>query len=105
MVLRRDPDGVRVLMGRRSHAHAFMPGAVVFSGRRVDRADRHGPAHDDLHPAVLQKLAAATPRPTPARVRALAFTAIRETFEELASWSDQERKQLLGTAAGHGPRS
>jgi 8-oxo-dGTP pyrophosphatase MutT (NUDIX family) len=39
-VIRRDRDGRRILMGRRSDAHVFMPGAVVFPGGKVDRADR-----------------------------------------------------------------
>lgn len=82
IVLRRDPDAIRVLMGLRSDAHAFMPGKVVFPGGGVDRSDRHGPAHDDLHPAVARKLALAMPHPTPGRLRAIALAAIRETFEE-----------------------
>src|SRR5688572_13694594 len=60
IVLRRDPDFIRVLMGRRSNAHVFMPGAVVFPGGRVDRSDRHGPALDELHPAVEAKLSLAS---------------------------------------------
>ncbi len=82
LVLRRDPDGLRVLMGRRSDAHVFMPGSVVFPGGRVDRADRHGPACDELHPAVAEKLSIRTRQPAPARQRAIALAAIRETFEE-----------------------
>ena len=82
IVLRRDPDNTRVLMGRRSDAHVFMPGAVVFPGGRVDRSDRHGPALDALHPAVEAKLALATRNAEPARARAIALAAIRETYEE-----------------------
>ena len=82
IVLRRDRDALRVLMGRRSDAHVFMPGAVVFPGGRVDRGDRFAPALDCLHPDVEAKLAAAVARPNPGRARALALAAIRETFEE-----------------------
>ena len=82
IVLRRDRDSPRVLMGQRSDAHAFMPGTVVFPGGRVDRGDRHGPADDDLHPAIVEKLCCAVSRPTAARARALALAAIRETYEE-----------------------
>jgi 8-oxo-dGTP pyrophosphatase MutT (NUDIX family) len=82
IILRRDPDTVRVLMGRRSKAHAFMPGAVVFPGGRVDREDCFAPSLDDLHPDVQAKLDAGMRRPSPARARAIALAAIRETFEE-----------------------
>ena len=63
IVLRRDLGGIRVLMGRRSDAHVFMPGSVVFPGGRVDRSDRYGPALDALHPTVAEKLALATRTP------------------------------------------
>jgi 8-oxo-dGTP pyrophosphatase MutT (NUDIX family) len=82
IVLRRDPDAIRVLMGRRSEAHVFMPGAVVFPGGRVDRADRHGPAFDDLHPAVVAKLGVGARNADAGRARAIALAAIRETYEE-----------------------
>lgn len=82
IVLRRDPDGIRVLMGRRSDGHEFMPGAVVFPGGRVEACDRHGPALDELHPGVQAKLALATRNAGPARARAFALAAIRETYEE-----------------------
>lgn len=83
IALRRDGDAVRVLMGRRSDAHAFMPGMVVFPGGRVDRGDRFAPAADALDAQVEAKLIAAMRgRPSPARARALALAAIREAFEE-----------------------
>jgi 8-oxo-dGTP pyrophosphatase MutT (NUDIX family) len=80
IVIRRDPDAVRVLMGRRSDAHVFLPGAVVFPGGRVDRGDSLAPAADELHPTVEAKLG--LPRPGRRAPRALALAAIRETFEE-----------------------
>jgi 8-oxo-dGTP pyrophosphatase MutT (NUDIX family) len=82
IVLRRDPDRIRVLMGRRSDQHRFMPGAVVFPGGKVDRADSRGPAADDLHPAVAAKLALSTRNPDPRRARVIALAAIREAYEE-----------------------
>jgi 8-oxo-dGTP pyrophosphatase MutT (NUDIX family) len=83
IVLRRDPDGMRVLMGRRSDRHVFMPGKVVFPGGGVDAADRHAPSADELDPAVEAKLLSGMRgRPSRSRARALALAAIREAFEE-----------------------
>jgi 8-oxo-dGTP pyrophosphatase MutT (NUDIX family) len=82
IVLRRDPDALRVLMGRRAEAHAFMPGAVVFPGGKVERSDRYAPSLDELHPAVEAKLLLTLRKPDPGRARAIALAAIRETYEE-----------------------
>ncbi len=82
IVIRRDRDAIRLLMGRRSDAHVFMPGAVVFPGGGVDRDDRRAPALDELHPDVAAKLAVANRNPQPPRLRALGLAAIREACEE-----------------------
>lgn len=83
IVLRRDRSGFRLLMGRRSDRHVFMPGRVVFPGGRVDAGDRSAPALDALDPIVEAKLLdRMRNRPSPARARALALAAIRETYEE-----------------------
>ncbi len=82
LVLRREPTGYRVLMGRRSDRHAFMPGAMVFPGGRVDRSDRLAPSVDAMRPSVAAKLALAVRNADPARLRAIALAGIRETFEE-----------------------
>ena len=79
IIVRRDGNEARVLMGQRSAGHKFMPNKYVFPGGRVDAGDsRIKPPHD-LHPAVLQRLAQGC---TEARARALALAAIRETYEE-----------------------
>ena len=83
IIVRRDADEPRLLMGRRSSRHAFMPNTVVFPGGRVDRGDRYGPSADSLKTDVVDKLLARThKRMTDARARAIALAAIRETFEE-----------------------
>jgi 8-oxo-dGTP pyrophosphatase MutT (NUDIX family) len=56
-----------------------MPDVWVFPGGRVDRQDAGSPASSELSPAVAAKLEA---RWSPARARALAIAAVRETFEE-----------------------
>jgi 8-oxo-dGTP pyrophosphatase MutT (NUDIX family) len=69
----------KVLMGRRHGGHAFMPDKWVFPGGRIDRADFAVPAATELTGHVAAALARTT---TPARGRALALAAIRETYEE-----------------------
>lgn len=68
----------KVLMGKRSGRHSFMPDKYVFPGGRVDPTDGRVPAATELHPRSAEKLAIGTRR----KARAFALTAIRETFEE-----------------------
>lgn len=56
-----------------------MPHKYVFPGGRVDAGDARVASPIALRPEVVAKLAA---NATPARARALAMTAVRETFEE-----------------------
>ncbi|MGV6875631.1 NUDIX hydrolase [Pseudochelatococcus sp. B33] len=81
IVLRRDTNSPRVLMGRRSSVHTFHPDKVVFPGGRVEAGDQHAPAADELHPVVEAKLRAASPANVASR--AFAIAAVRETFEEV----------------------
>jgi recombination protein RecT len=71
LLLRDTPQGLEVLMTRRSPSASFAPGAYVFPGGVIDAADAH--AHD-----------AAARRPTQNDLRLTqAVAAIRESFEEL----------------------
>ncbi len=79
ILIRRGGGEPRVLMGRRHGGHDFMPGKWVFPGGRVDRADFRAPHAGDLRPEVAARLEKTC---SPARARALALAAIRETFEE-----------------------
>ncbi|MGI2035825.1 NUDIX hydrolase [Rhizobium panacihumi] len=73
----------RVLMGRRSSGHVFMPDVYVFPGGRRDPGDHALPFSNSLHPRVLEKLLSATSaRMTDRRARALALAALREVQEE-----------------------
>lgn len=72
----------KVLMGRRHERHVFLPGKFVFPGGSVDPADRAIPAVGELHPLIVERLMRGVSKPTASKVRALALTAIRETFEE-----------------------
>jgi 8-oxo-dGTP pyrophosphatase MutT (NUDIX family) len=79
LVIRRDGPAPRVLMGRRVRGHAFMPDKWVFPGGRIHPGDFRVAAASELHPETAQPLARTC---APERARALALTAIRETFEE-----------------------
>lgn len=71
LLLRDTPDGVEVLMTRRSSSASFAPGAYVFPGGRIDEGDTTARA-------------IATRRRTQSRVQLTqAIAAIRESFEEL----------------------
>ena len=72
----------KVLMGRRNGAVKFMPNKFVFPGGRLDLTDREMPVAGILEAHVERRLVAGTPGITAARARALALTAIRETYEE-----------------------
>lgn len=80
ILLDRSGGEMRVLMGKRHMKHAFMPGKFVFPGGRTDPADSRVPVHAGLHPAEEAKLAGS--RISAARARAIALSAIRETYEE-----------------------
>ena len=83
ILLDRSGGEVRVLMGRRSMKHAFMPGRLVFPGGRTDPTDSRVSTADALHPSVEAKLVAGTgSRMSSARARAIALSAVRETYEE-----------------------
>ncbi|MCA1439143.1 NUDIX domain-containing protein [Ensifer sp. IC4062] len=83
MVLDRSGACVRVLMGKRHSAHAFMPDVYVFPGGRRDPWDHRLAFAGDLHPVVLQSLKSIEGRPlTEVRARALALAAVRELYEE-----------------------
>lgn len=83
IVLARDGDQHKVLMGRRHDDHKFMPGKYVFPGGRVDFADSRIKPASELAPQVSDKLQKQMRgNPSMARARALALAAVRETFEE-----------------------
>ena len=107
LVIRRDGAAPRVLMGRRVRGHAFMPDKWVFPGGRIHPSDFKVKAASDLAPPVAEAL---TRTCAAARARALAATAIRETFEETgliigqpgrASTRSPEWRDFLGS--GHLP--
>jgi 8-oxo-dGTP pyrophosphatase MutT (NUDIX family) len=73
-------DNREVLLGVRSKKHVFMPDVFVFPGGRVDPGDARVACPVGLRPNVEQRLEREMPT---SRARALAMTAVRETFEEV----------------------
>lgn len=73
----------RILMGRRARAMQFMPDVFVFPGGGTDPQDGKITAANNLRPQDEEKLLAGLgTRASTQRARALAMTAIRETYEE-----------------------
>lgn len=81
VLLDKTPAGPTVLMGRRHLGHAFMPGKFVFPGGRTDPADGRIPVVHPLHPDEASRLTDAGN--SPKRGRAIALSAVRETYEEV----------------------
>jgi len=79
VLIRRDRDEPRVLMGCRHSGMAFMANKYVFPGGRIDPGDQRIPVVHDLRPEVMAKVSRGI---TETRARGLALAAIRETFEE-----------------------
>ena len=99
LILLRDGDhGVEALMGRRHSSHVFMPEVYVFPGGRVDRGDARVPTASPLRADVEERLTRAC---SPARARALAVAAIRETFEETGFILAQPLARLRGAVRPH----
>ena len=82
ILLDRKGKDVLVLMGRRHARHAFMPGKFVFPGGRTDPADSRISVGAPLPGEEEKKLLAGPGRASAARARAIALSAIRETYEE-----------------------
>lgn len=79
----RDKALPRVLLGRRRADMKFMPGKYVFPGGRVDKTDRGVDSGDELAAHETVKLMVDMKGgATPAKARALALAAVRETYEE-----------------------
>ena len=92
-----DPDGPRVLMGRRSHKHVFMPNQFVFPGGRLDAGDMVARVGGRYRTRTLARLTAkGGRRMTPALARGFGVCAIREAYEETGL--------LIGRRGGPLPR-
>jgi 8-oxo-dGTP pyrophosphatase MutT (NUDIX family) len=83
LIVDRSGSEQRILMGKRHMRHVFMPGKFVFPGGRTEAADGRMKAIAELSEQdsskLLDHMAGGA---TPTRCRALALSAIRETYEE-----------------------
>ena len=79
IVYRENAGVLEVLMGERHAWHRFMPNRYVFPGGRIDARDSRVRCATPLAPATAARLGR---KLRPARARAMAVAAIRETFEE-----------------------
>ncbi len=109
ILLDRKGGEFHVLMGRRHRRHAFMPGKFVFPGGRTDPADSRVVVASGLHPHEEAKLTAGAGRTSLARARAIALSAIRETYEEAGLLIGEKGPFAAGKAewqafADHGVR-
>jgi 8-oxo-dGTP pyrophosphatase MutT (NUDIX family) len=82
ILLDRSSANVKVLIGRRHRSHAFMPGRFVFPGGRTDPHDSRVPTATPLLPEEEMRIVGQGTRASAARARAIALSAIRETYEE-----------------------
>lgn len=83
LIIVRQGDEPRLLLGKRSMKHKFMPGKFVFPGGRLDLIDQRLKLPNELAPPVMQRLRKQTQRQvTDAKLKGLALAAVRETFEE-----------------------
>jgi 8-oxo-dGTP pyrophosphatase MutT (NUDIX family) len=109
ILLDRKGGKFHVLMGRRHMRHAFMPGKFVFPGGRTDPSDSRVVVASGLHPREQAKLTAGAGRTSLARARAIALSAIRETYEEAGLLIGEKAPFAAGKAewqafAEHGVR-
>ena len=98
IIVRSDGKYPKILMGQRAAGHKFMPNKFVFPGGKVDVGDGRLRPPLDLHPAVMERLAKGC---SPARARALAMAAIRETYEETGLVLGEPDTPTLKTRSPH----
>lgn len=72
----------KILFGKRHHGLKFMAGKYVFPGGRIETGDRRMAVAAPLSGIAEERLMKRVQRPSASRARALALSAIRETFEE-----------------------
>ena len=96
IIIRRDKDGLRVLMGQRHAKMAFQPNKFVFPGGRIDPCDQRITVGGALRPDVAAKVEVGI---TPERARGLALAAVRETFEETGVILGEKSPQVPRTRA------
>ena len=83
LIIVKNDDTPRVLMGKRAATHKFMPNKFVFPGGRLDYIDQRLRLTSSLCAPVMTRLTAETRRNVSSnKLTGLALASIRETFEE-----------------------
>jgi 8-oxo-dGTP pyrophosphatase MutT (NUDIX family) len=82
ILIDRDEQEPKVLLGRRHQRHRFLPGKFVFPGGRIEPADRLMAVAAALHAHHIGKLMQRMRRPSLSKAAAFALAAVRETYEE-----------------------
>src|SRR3954454_20801402 len=77
----RSGPAPKVLLGRRHARLTFMAGKLVFPGGRIEPADKKMPVASALDSHAGARLMRGVRRPSLGKARALALSAIRETYE------------------------
>ena len=83
LIIVKQGDQPRLLLGKRAMTHKFMPGKFVFPGGRLDYVDQRLRVPVEIQVPVMERLRRHTQaRTSDAKLRGLALAAVRETFEE-----------------------
>src|SRR5437763_15368571 len=82
ILIDRSGRAPKVLLGKRHERHSFMPGKFVFPGGGIAPSDKRMPVARPLDKRAETRLMQRFHKASPARARALALAAIRETCEE-----------------------
>ncbi|HEY8947251.1 MAG TPA: hypothetical protein VIM56_00045 [Rhizomicrobium sp.] len=96
VLVKREKNGPRILMGQRHGNMAFMANKYVFPGGRVDPGDQRVLLGGELRPHVAARL---TKGANAQRARGFALAAIRETFEEAGILVGERAEKLPRTRA------
>ena len=94
ILLKSSVNDVKVLLGKRSNKTRFMPGAWVFPGGVLDKADFTLSINTSLNKKIIQKLAVSNNART---AKALAMASIRETVEETGLILGKKSKNFTST--------
>lgn len=99
LIIVRQEQEPRVLMGKRAASHRFMPNKFVFPGGRLDLIDQRLRVPRDLSTPVMRRLTESTRASVSEnKLRGLALAAIRETFEETGLIIGRKTENRLHTS-------
>ena len=101
LVIDRSERIPKVLLGRRHHAHKFMPGKYVFPGGRVERTDRRMNAATPLDKRVEARLMKEVRHPSAEKSRGFPLAAFKIFVRRLQD--SGQASGMPGARASTGP--